>query len=532
MFLNWVKRNAAKLTATENANFHILSPDYEDKFLKAFKTTEDEFEAKVLLDRRIGVALLFLWNSRNFEVNSVNTADGKVNGIEKLEVIRHDEYKITLISGFLSKPHLNKFIKYLLSGGPEDTEINFMLKRMMTSRAPIFIPSVENQSKLEGMTSEQLEEVFLRKPDYPIEVDEKTLTVLFPTGERIGYVWAKQNIYHLAKIPDFYSDRIFNVKTRTPPKPAFVYVEGPVSLTEWSRKDLHMYLFGDVHVKKLLCRAGVQIKMTIVNVINDAIVSNPNKIIDVYLEHPFANKHKKYNEYRDNSYLSKVNTAFGDCLLANKSKCPYKNVRFHYVDIRDLGLLNSTRGIISRFYEGPVEVSEIAEFELLWNKFRLAIPGKQVFDEILEQTKIRKQFDAVTDKNVVQKIKDHFMPWVERDLANMMHQWIRATVSSPEEKAKIYSSLCRNIISWGALWQDLYTLGRLFRSYKPSKSGITNADARYVIMYLGNAHVDRLNAFMGYVRGFVQGERSESEDQKSNFQCLKVSAKLPLFKYD
>ena len=48
MLLNWIKKNAYKLTDVEGANFHILTPKYESQLLERLGTTEAEFEDKVL----------------------------------------------------------------------------------------------------------------------------------------------------------------------------------------------------------------------------------------------------------------------------------------------------------------------------------------------------------------------------------------------------------------------------------------------------------------------------------------------------
>ena len=106
-------------------------------------------------------------------------------------------------------------------------------------------------------------------------------------------------------------------------------IAGPVSLYEiivpTPKGNKHIYAFGDIHVKETTCPNSTK---DITDFITETINNNQDKIIDLYVEVAFKEPWKT-----NKSYLEDMGRIFSDCYL-QRPGCPFKNARFHYVDIR------------------------------------------------------------------------------------------------------------------------------------------------------------------------------------------------------
>lgn len=122
------------------------------------------------------------------------------------------------------------------------------------------------------------------------------------------------------------------------------YLVGPISLSEhYSGKyDKHIYIFGDRHVFKSKCpdKAADKNIVEITNFLEEIITTNKDKLIDFYLETEyvggFTNPDFKGGvEWEEpHNYMNKLANLFVECFSVEKHKCPYKNVRMHYTDLR------------------------------------------------------------------------------------------------------------------------------------------------------------------------------------------------------
>src|SRR5207247_746376 len=63
--------------------------------------------------------------------------------------------------------------------------------------------------------------------------------------------------------------------------------------------------------------------------------ANPDKVFDVFLESPYrkAGVEQKRQLASDN-YMRDFEEYYATCFEIQKQYCPYKNARFHYVDVR------------------------------------------------------------------------------------------------------------------------------------------------------------------------------------------------------
>lgn len=533
MFQAWVLKHASKLTNTESANFYILAPKYETAFFKRFETDQSTCEAKLLTNKSLMLAFLNLWNRRNFAANEIRLEDTTVNDIKILETQQFEGFKITTITGFLTKPHLTKFMRYVLTGFPSDS-LKTRLQSMNEKRLQLFIPCENARDELFDLRDDQLQDIFLKDNIKPF-LDLQSLHIVFDNGERVGIVWIEKGVYYMLKLPQLYSDAAFNTKVKTPPKPKFIHVEGPITLTEWTSKKrgLHIYMFGDRHVSEMKCPPGVKPDTTLPKLIEDSLRFNSGKTIDIFLEHFYQDK-KLGQRILDKNYLVNTTDHFSDCLKQIKTSCKFKNGRFHYADIRNLGVVKHALNLVQAFYDqvGGI-VTDVKLFDLMLKHF-LHFAETRDPSKALKETKVGKQLEAIADVNLVKMLSAHFETLLIQYRDGLETLWLSAQTSlNQSNKGHIYGIiLIRRVLEWMSRWMDYYTLARIFRSYKTSKNGYSTDAARHVIIYVGNNHCDGISAFLRKLPDFAIGERSESVKGNSSFQCLKVSAKLPLFKYD
>jgi len=535
MFISWVEKNAPKIMNVEGANFHVVSSRVEEVWLKHMETTKEQIETKILSNRSIMIALLNFWDKRNFEQNNLKIVQKRVDGILLKDEIRYESFRITQISGFLVAPHLLKFIRYLLNGFPPDDLANRVKRLSNTVNKTLYIPAEWAREELFDLRDDQISDIFLQKDHQDPVVDMLSLNLIFSNGERVGIVWINGRTYYMVKMPSEYSEKAFNTKIKTPPKPKDFRLEGPYTLTEWTSKKrgVHIFLFGDKHVLDSVCPAGVRPTQNFVDFIKDTIVSNRDKTIDIYVEELFKTDSFRGFGFSDN-YMVRTRTAFKECLERNKSKCPYKNTRFHYTDVRNLGAVKLGWEMIQIFYGNlstNSDIEDIVKFDLLF--FRL-INHEDSVDPVAGaiETRVQKQLEAVEDKALANLIAEHFNNKLLLSRSGLERVWAISQGFSIEVKSKSYLGILYRILDWISIWLDYYAVSRMFRSYKKSKNGYSSEPARNIIGYFGESHCAGISEFLRTLPDFVPGERSESMIEGKDHQCLKISSRLPLFKYD
>ena len=194
-----------------------------------------------------------------------------------------------------------------------------------------------------------------------------------------------------------------------------MFVEGPVSLSEYKsdKWDMHIYLFGDYHEKKRKCSDLTKEITTIEKFLESTFIVNKKITIDFYLEEQFISRffNKTNFSFGDlpirqtdrESYLEDVSNYFSNCFQVIKTNCPYKNTRFHYVDVRfipnsilvDIFLLTADITNFNKHYEKEEFVEKLLpsikkDILQLYEKLN-TVSLLQIFQE----TKISKQFKNI-----------------------------------------------------------------------------------------------------------------------------------------
>lgn len=318
-----------------------------------------------------------------------------------------------------------------------------------------------------------------------------------------GYVEYYSNIEKSLNKP------ILNPITPLNPLKGLKYIIGPVSLVElYSKKyNKHIYLFGDVHLMSPVCDGkDYKLKNNRLLISEFLNLLTDNKNYDIFLEHWYDPKDKKYTEiyYKHTSFLKLINNERSR--LARKP-----NVKFHYTDIRK----KLTRRIMQKDKKDKQKDKQNEKDKIDKNKIKEYIEYYKWdnLSNILDTLKIEKQLENIKDP----------------ELYDILSKRLWSTLQKLYKRYNTEQDILSLINTIRIVLMDYYLLGRLFRTFSDGHTP-TN-----VVIYVGDYH-----AYMYYniflMLGFkvinktFSGSASykESHNIKDTFQCIDVSK----FKFD
>jgi hypothetical protein len=283
------------------------------------------------------------------------------------------------------------------------------------------------------------------------------------------------------------------------------FLEGPVSMHEFTGHNKVILLIGDLHELETTCPKGTGAGAGVIQIekyIDEIIRNNPNLEFDIFFEEGFP----QTRSVRVDIYLTRVIRHFQLCLQSKKQSCKYSNARFHYVDVRKLGM--SPQDIIGfeimiEFIHTITDVvnehktdSEIykaikphlAQWStLLLNNFEyLFLWNEENIEKKLKAAKIEKQLASISveDKKIIDVIKN-VIPFTRLDEKDVMQTIRDMEILNNED------TFSRDILFvqlFGVIWEafdnfsklmDWYVMGRVFKSYP-----------RNIIIYAGEAHIE------------------------------------------
>jgi hypothetical protein len=303
---------------------------------------------------------------------------------------------------------------------------------------------------------------------------------------------------------------------------AVKYIIGPVSFAHlYSGKYCkNIYLFGDKHVRAVNCpkSASNGIKQNVAQFIADTILANPDKIIDVYLEHAFISDKYPIRPLIADNFLNEVNSSFESCTQIRKSICKYPNVRVHYVNVRKtIPKLKDLNDIWHLSEDIRLGRSEIAI-----QRKKLALSGVDKlfpidYYELLSLSKVDKQVDAIKDPCVRQHL-EHYVLEELRASIPVLADWEAIRDKTPAQ----FKQSADKIIRFLNAFMDGYLLARMFRSYTRSREGKSSNDSMFNIIYVGDTHAyNYLKVFR--VLGFLQVNKIvESGSEGKDMQCINL----------
>jgi len=309
-----------------------------------------------------------------------------------------------------------------------------------------------------------------------------------------------------------------------------ISIEGPTTFDEYIIPVLskHIYLFGDNHSNNKICKNSDIKPIPFEQFLENIFIKNPDKIMDFYIEHPFISKKIYTYEFvganSDNDwYITRIQKYFKLCLTVDKSKCKYKNVRFHYVDIRNINELITKIHLlyidISNFNANSDKQEWINKLLPLIKKDIITVYNMLSnidIEELFRETKIQKQFYNITNKNY----KDWFIKYytlqfdmVKKNLLKNM----KTMMSYDGIKNKFLTTW---LLELPGVLMDAYTIGRIFRSFE-------DGSPKNIIIYVGEWHIDNIKNMLNQIKA-IHINNSTSNKIGEDFQCLTIKG---LFSY-
>ena len=358
-----------------------------------------------------------------------------------------------------------------------------------------------------------------------------------------------------------------------------INLKGPCSLSEHYNYETKrwVYIFGDIHVKESKCdpENSTHIKNFLTNTLN----SNPDKLIDIFIERIKNDKIGKVitdESSFDECYLTDSLTHFYPCGLHMKNdECKYKNLRLHNIDT-EFRYLNSTRFSYlkndfikllflfteinknvniyieennNQFYKGYEDEEYfkevLEEINMLFNlikKHKLFNTTEieenftqLLIDNVLENVKINKQLSSVEIAKIKNAIIDTFNKCIIESQKNLKDSYTDIKLLFNEKKlledSDIITIYDKLNIAYEYLHKpslcimDAYGMSRLFKKFKTenSKRSIDNHNAMYSIFYVGNLHALNYREFL-YNLGYKTLLLTDNSNFESiDFQCLNIS---------
>jgi hypothetical protein len=329
------------------------------------------------------------------------------------------------------------------------------------------------------------------------------------------------------------------------------FIKGPVSITEhYSKKyNKHIYIFGDYHSIETKCRKestpGNSISISsFLGIL--PYLTNPDgtpKLLDYFFE--FDYKSRTFNpklegEYR--GYGKEIYDMYENCLQIEKDVCKYKNIRFHYSDIRSIPILFNF--LLYYYYLLEILHKNVNNaqqyYELIdWVELnQLTKDPMKYLESTKTKTKIHKQYSKLQYPELEKEIENFYKSIIIDLFRQYLHeQFITSTktileldndLKNIEKRLEKSIEITTKVLLMGiSRLMDLYLVSRMFRKFKNIKGRFSEPPTN-IIVYVGEQHAENYRRFLDYL-GFSKVS-SESKNENKDFQCLDVTKfKQPFF---
>lgn len=322
------------------------------------------------------------------------------------------------------------------------------------------------------------------------------------------------------------------------------FVEGPISLSKHYSKEMEktIYIFGEVHQKKKLCRAKTNERvMDIANFLELTLLENKNKVVDIFLEVNLRWIQEKTRQY---GYLEDISDKFRSCLLQQKD-CQYKNARIHYTDVRFNAEFNDIQRYKKNLNELLKELEDITptqnddspkgvRLKYLIEKLRQTVDPilrlEENEDKKAFQVKIKKQIHNIRDSRVQDEISI-LIPWqkaihsivtIVKNTQTILDNVVEYT-NGVSDLYEILSEASLGIIYAHSKLMDIYLMARVFRTFR------NGSDPKSIIIYVGNNHAETYRQILTAF-GFQEINKAQSRANSRDVQCVDLQTfKQPFF---
>jgi hypothetical protein len=269
------------------------------------------------------------------------------------------------------------------------------------------------------------------------------------------------------------------------------YISGPISLYELydEKNGKHMYLFGDYHLEAEECRNDKTDSMQIANFLKNLFISNPNKHFDLFVEEVFIDKEYGKRDFMPDtkSHLGKVVSEFNTCFEVDKSACKYKNVRFHYVDIRSIDELNFIN-ILAKCIDNPQSSVELFKSYPINNINELILLLSNS-TETKNYKKILKQIENISDP-AIKEIANYYLDEISRHQISVEEITNIIEILKGNKKINIesFKNILNRILESGNNMMNAYLLARMYRNFRQMPNQYSEPP-KNIIVYAGNTHI-------------------------------------------
>ena len=345
-------------------------------------------------------------------------------------------------------------------------------------------------------------------------------------GDELGYV---KSIQSAAKIFQDAATMWEQKKHywRTRPLSWRYYLIGPVSLQTFSYKNKNIILLGETHGgTQFACPSGMDMD------VDGFLISEWLFLMskycegefDFYLEASFSTRQeydykkqaKQKPQPRSNDYIDDILDFFHESFQPDKSKCIYKgpHTRFHYVDVRRTGNFK----YLDLMYEALDNIRDeynVSESVKILDKSLKKL--KQISQQDLFTPPKLDRYLNTMDPALRKKFVEYFDSQLQtfqlqaKDIIPTLEEILKELSQNENPLADgetKYNDFTSDLLNIGAYYMDLYTMGRIFRSSKPSNT------PQWVIIYAGADHIDNYASFLNYIGARKRiGLTSQSQDQ-------------------
>ena len=289
------------------------------------------------------------------------------------------------------------------------------------------------------------------------------------------------------------------------------YIVGPNQYTEFRYKNYKIAIFGEgshvIHDFPLPMSSKTN-TLTF-SAFLTSLVTQTKRQYDFFAELPYRNRVLKAREISDvNFMLNVLEYDFKDCLKVEKAACPYKNLRIHYSDARELyperdnlafqiysyvydygdHVIKPPGDLVNRFLKTALkEYDEQTQFVE-----RVLQDKTSKIEKQLRHNKLRKEITDFIQKQM-QTNKLNFMAYLNQSSETINKDFTRETLT--EEDIYNIRLLAYQFMYIFTPIMDTYLLGRIFRIY-PNHSG---GSAENIIIYGGSYHTELYISFLQHI---------------------------------
>jgi hypothetical protein len=289
------------------------------------------------------------------------------------------------------------------------------------------------------------------------------------------------------------------------------YIVGPNQYTEFRYKNYKIGIFGEYHGIRDFPLSSKTDTLTF-SAFLTSLVTQTKRQYDFFAELSYKRRDVADRELLDrNMMVDVIEHEFKDCLRVEKVTCPYKNLRAHYIDNRNLypeyrrslafsiywyyaydyenpNVKSPPRGIINEFLKTAQE-----EYDYQTRFVERVLQDKtSKIEKQLQHNELRDKITSFIQKQM-QDNKRKFMTDLKQYSKTIDKDFTREPLT--EEDIKVVRLLADHFIYIFTNIMDIYLLGRIFRTY-PNDSG---GSPENIIIYAGGYHTELYTSFLYYI---------------------------------